>query len=412
MNIYYNKYKSDDNIENKKIDNIIDDINNKKYIFYVDNNYNIFKQFSTFYCTYCDNLSVLHSLCHKHYDKQKIIDIINHNRDIFINEVNENYKDIKKNHNKYRKLYVDNMIILNTAKQICEKNLFKYYNFKIQLQCSKQNLQYIGKNMINYNAINTKFNKDIEQKIQNYIKNTDTAKIERKINVYIIINFLQKKFLIYQTHLSNTIYNIRKNTYNPTYHKIPNNYILYDRIINSYFINFIDYIDTETTIILSNHALRFDIFLVLCIDNIHFHMIIETDESHHLTDDIKIRKYDYYKDKYAVKNGTSMIRININKTITENDINFALFCIGYVIETKKPLYHFNENYVDNIILNHINYDDFSDNDSDSDSDNDIDKNDIINNNISCDNIYNKNYKSSHNFKHNDINITFGKIKYP
>lgn len=65
---------------------------------------------------------------------------------------------------------------------------------------------------------------------------------------------------------------------------------------------------------ISKHLLRADIYLIICIDNNYFELIIETDEYHHTSTKPlydKQHKYDYYKDKYAIKNGISLVRINI-----------------------------------------------------------------------------------------------------
>jgi len=88
--------------------------------------------------------------------------------------------------------------------------------------------------------------------------------------------------------------------------------------------------------------------MILHIDNNYFQVIIETDEFHHINKKNRLNNsqiYDTKKDIYAIKYGISFIRININKVINNRDIDRALFCIEYIILTKKPVYYFNKKYI-------------------------------------------------------------------
>jgi hypothetical protein len=108
---------------------------------------------------------------------------------------------------------------------------------------------------------------------------------------------------------------------------------------------------------INNKYLRFDLYLILHIDNNYFQVIIETDESHHINNNRRLNNgqiNDNYKDIFAIKYGISFIRLNVNDIISDYEINRALFCIDYIILTKKPVYYFNKEYIkykNNIYIN-------------------------------------------------------------
>lgn len=369
MNTYYNKYIFDTETTTKKINDIISNINKRIYKFNINNNnYTIFKLYSSFYCLNpdCKNFNCYNGYCHKHFSNKNIDEYIN----ICIDELKNNYRDIRKIHNNYRIFFAEEIKYYSILKINYLIYLYTNCNFNIQKEYIIHNKQYFNNKSINYKSINVKFEKTIINKIKLYLENNDINKIERKINIYNIINLIHKKFQNYQTRLGNLIYNIKNNNIiNTNLRKIENNVILYNRILESHLINYIDYIDTEHSLSISKHVLRADIYLIICVDNNYFEMIIETDEDHHITFNekysnqcTKYLKYDYYKDKYAIKNGISIVRINIdNHVISDKNIDLALFCINYIIETQKPLYYFNKKYINykkNIDIK--TYDDFSD----------------------------------------------------
>ena len=383
MNIYYNKHKFEtiDNLQ--EIDNIITNINELKYNFNIDNkNYNIFKIFSSLYCLVpeCNKFNCKNGFCYKHFLNKNVEEYVN----ICISEIKNNYNEIKKIQNEYRIFFAEqnkHYCILNNSYLIY---LYTNCNFNIQKEYIEHNKKYINNKHIDYESINVKFDKNIINKIKLFLKNNDINTIDRNINIYNIINLLHKKFLNYQCGLSNFIYHIRNNkSINTKLRKIENNVILYNHILESHLIKYIDFINTEHSIYISKHVLRADIYLILCINNNYFEMIIETDEDHHITFDekysekyIKYQKYDYYKDKYAIKKGISIVRIDIkNNKINNENIDLALFCINYVIETQKPLYCFNKKYINyKKSINNDKYNEFSDIESDNDLDNNLDNN--------------------------------------
>ena len=385
MNIYYNKhnFETEDNL--KEINNIITNINQLKYKFNIDNNnYNLFKIYSSLYCLIpnCNKFNCKNGFCYTHFSKKNNEEYVN----ICISEIKNNNTEIKKIENKYRIFFAEQIkyyCILNNSYLIY---LYTNCNFNIQKEYMLHNQKYINNKHIDYESITVKFDKNIINKIKLFLKNNDINTLDRDINIYNIINLLHKKFLNYQHGLSNFIYNIKNNkSINTKLRKIENNIILYNRILESHLIKYIDYINIEHSLYISNHVLRADIYLILCIDNNYFEMIIETDEDHHITfnekyneEYTKYLKYDYYKDKYAIKKGISFVRIDINNSkITDKNIDLALFCINYIIETQKPLYYFNKKYINYKKSIHTDkYNEFSDIESniDNDLDNNLDNN--------------------------------------
>jgi len=369
MNIYYNKYNFETVNNIKEINNIISNINQQKYKFDIDdNNYNIFKTYSSLYCLIpnCSNFNCHNGCCYIHFSNKNIEENVN----ICILELKNNYTKIKKIQNKYRIFFTEQIKYYDKLNKNYLIYLYTICNFNIQKEYILNNIKYINNKYIDYEAINVNFDQNIINKINLFLKTNDINTLDRNINIYNIINLIHKKFINYQCNLHNFIYKIKNNIYiNTNLRKIENNIILYNHILKSHLIKYIDYINIEHSLYISNHVLRADIFLILCIDNNYFELIIETDEDRHITfkekyDEtyIKNLKYDYYKDKYAIKNGISFVRININNSkINDKNINLALFCINYIIETKKPLYYFNKKYINYKKSINVNmYDEFSD----------------------------------------------------
>lgn len=375
MNIYYNKHNFETKDNLKEINNIITNINQLKYKFNIDNNnYNLFKIYSSLYCLIpnCNKFNCKNGFCYKHFLNKNVEEYVN----ICISELKNNYNEIKKIQNKYRIFFAEqnkHYCVLNNSYLIY---LYTNCNFNIQKEYMIHNKKYINNKHIDYESITVKFDKNIINKIKLFLKNNDINTLDRDINIYNIINLLHKKFLNYQCGLSNFIYHIKNNkSINTKLRKIENNVILYNRILESHLIKYIDFINTEHSIYISKHVLRADIYLILCVNNNYFEMIIETDEDHHITFDekysekyTKYQKYDYYKDKYAIKKGISFVRIDINNSkITDKNIDLALFCINYIVETQKPLYYFNKKYINyKKSINNDKYNEFSDLDSDID----------------------------------------------
>ena len=209
MITYYNKYLFDSETNLNKIDDIISNINNIVYKFNIDNNnYNIFKLYSTFYCieSECNNFNCLNGYCYKHFSNKNIEAYIN----LCKNELKNNYKEIKKIENKYRIYFAEQIKYYYKINRLYLIYLYTNCNFNKQKEYIFHNKQYINNKCINYECINVKFDKNIINKIKIYLENNDINIIERKINVYIMIKQIHKKFQNYQIRLSNLIYNINQ----------------------------------------------------------------------------------------------------------------------------------------------------------------------------------------------------------
>ncbi len=374
MNVY-KKYVVGDLNHNKEVDEVINNINNKKYMFYIEKSdkYKFFDNFISFYCLNCNNFTCNDKYCIIHYNKLQL----NNKSDEYINkcrlEIEENYKEINKIHNEYRNLYSKNIRNYYKLLKVYYKYINNNFNFDDQNKAILINKKYINNKIINYENINTKF----DETIKNIINNKEYN--DNRINIYNIILYLNKKFINYRLKMNNFSYKLKKIDFKQKYQKIENNILLYNKLITSNIANYIDYIDTEYSLSISKHLLKFDIFMIISIDNRHFKILIETDECQHFKYDERTLKYDYYKDKFAIQNGYSMIRIDINKkNISSDNIEFVLFCIKYILETKETLYYFNNKYINYLkTINNTIYDEFSDietiyqcysdNDSDGDS---------------------------------------------
>ncbi len=383
---YINKYNFEDDSNITIINNLITDLQQKKFKFNIDNNkYSIFSLYSSFYCIDCDNFNCSKGYCDIHYNKFKLRE--NNYINTCIDEFNNNYNEIITLQNKYKHFFSQNIIQLRKIMTNYFIYLSSHCNFTIQKDYAKQNIKYLNDTIIDYQKINVNFDKKILENVKTFLKTNDISLIERNINIYNMIQFISKKYSNYQHGLNNLIYHIRHNKITDNYKKIENNIILYNRIMESHLINYIDFIDIEYSLFISKHMLRADIYLLLHINNNYFEVIIETDEKHHLKYKHTTLKYDYYKDKYAIENGISIIRININNhKINNNNINLALFCINYIIETQQPIYYFNKKYIEYMntnndklhdILNNNSLDNKNTDNNSSDSDDSEDNDNLL-----------------------------------
>lgn len=334
IKLLINKYKNKQLIlfsdeRNKERDIICNDI---KLIKLLDNNF----------CEDCDNHADYFGYCIDHYNQ----DIINNYRNDFLNEY-EKCKITKDNFYKYNYQYYK--IIKKFIKQL-EKiynyyfsDIFIYHNFEIQQKYKEINLKYIDDDYnIDYDSLNIIFDDNICYKIIQ--KFNEKVNSEQEIIIFLV--FLMKKYK-YDICICHDLIKNPKNKLKTTF--IGNNNRLYNKIINSKLINRIEFIETEKLVNINGHKLRFDIYLILRVIDIydntinHFEIVIETDEKHHLN--INNNEYDILKDEYCIKNGISMIHIDIDDKITDNDINLCLFLLYYLKFHKKPIYYFPEKYI-------------------------------------------------------------------
>jgi len=350
METYYTYHDIPDKKIKDNINQIINELNSNtfEFNFKVDNSdkFIIFKHYKSLKCNFCDKFAYGNTTCIEHY-YEHINDDKTDNE--CTQEIIQNTREIKKIYRKFAMKLSEKFQFHSIINSYYINNVLKNLNFNNQISIIGNNLKYIIKDKyVKYEEINTKFDKQIIRQIKNFIESNDISKIPRKINIFIFTELLHKNISKYQHSLSNKIYKIIK--YNKTYkiYKIPNNIILYYKIINSHLVNYIDYITTEYKLLINNTYLKADIYMILHIDNNYFQVIIETDEFHHINKKYRLdnsQLYDTKKDLYAIKYGISFIRLNIHKYINNDNINRALFCIEYIILTKKPVYYFNEEYI-------------------------------------------------------------------
>ena len=132
---------------------------------------------------------------------------------------------------------------------------------------------------------------------------------------------------------------------------IGNNDVLYQRILNSKLNKYIEYITPEYSIYNKGIELRFDLYIILNVDNIYIEVCIETDEIYHRN---AFYQNDMIKDNVLIDANISFIRLDIDKEIKDKEINYILFCIEYIIKTKSPLYYFSDDYIENMNQYFIN----------------------------------------------------------
>lgn len=323
------------------------------------NDIKLIKLLDNIFCEVCDNYNDYFGYCIEHYNQN----IINICRIDFLNDYNkcQNKKD-----NFYKYNYEYYKTIKKFTKQLTKiynyyfSDIFIFHNFEIQKKHIDINLKYLNNIYnIDYNSLNIILDDNICYKIiQKFNKKENYTH-----NIIVFIVFLMKKYKydisIYHNLIKNPK-NASKNTF------IGNNNILYNKILNSKIINNIEFIETEKSININGHILRFDIYLILKVTDIYnmtinqFEIVIETDESHHLC--MNTNEYDILKDEYCIKNGISMIHIDIlNDKITDNEINLCIFLLYYFKFYKKPIYYFSEKYISkhqkiNKIINNDNND--------------------------------------------------------
>jgi hypothetical protein len=346
IDIFNNTYLISCKKELLELDKIINkSTNNKNMILYrnknkivrdkICENINLLKLMNLNFCLHCDKYADYIGLCIDHYNQNNIDDYIKEYYE-YIDKNKNNIKYITDYLNEYKKALVK-------YKKICMK-IIDCFNKFIPI-FEKEYV--INNEEFNYDNINIVFNDDISYKIiERYYY--DHIK---QINNIILVKFLHRKykFDLYQLAIL-----FKKNT--PTKIFIGNNNILYNHIFNSNIITNVEYIDTEYPISINGHTLRFDIFMVIKVldidvedsKDIKFHylkLVIETDEQHHNCK--QSIEYDTLKDKYCIENKISLLRINIlnNRKISNENINFCLFFIKYLLNVKKPIYYFSKKYI-------------------------------------------------------------------
>jgi hypothetical protein len=335
----------------KFINNLIEELKVKKdkpNLIFENNPYEhikILNLLNNYYCDKCDKYADYIGLCIDHFNQNDIHKYIFEFKDT-LKKMND---DEKKNIFNYINTYRNHL--LGTKNKL--KDIIKYYNnniSKLFKYCQPKNINIINTENIDYNNLNVIFNDKISYKIITTFYNTPPI---REINIIILLTFFYKKYKYELYFIDGQLFrnNLRKIF-------IGNNNILYNSIFNSNIIHYIDIIDAEHLIYINNHALRFDLFIILKIfskdfEYIYYKLVIETDEKHHY---INETNHDILKDKYCIDNNISLLRLHIDKNnkISQENINFCLFFIKYLIKTQKTMYYFYDKYINTNNNNNIN----------------------------------------------------------
>lgn len=371
INIYCNPLLDE---YNKQIETILNSFNmsnkQKNLILYkninlnirdtVCNNINILKLINLNYCNECNKYADYIGLCVDHFNQNLINKYINEYYE-YINNHPEHNEYIQNYLHEYHKIIVK---YKNMCKQILDcynKNTLVTFDMNKNINYT----QYINKIYdIDYDKINVYFDKNI---VCDLIEQYNLKQIEQ-IDIIILIKFLHRKYK-FDTYIYENIFIKNK----PTNIFIGNNNILFNHIFNSNLIYNIEYIDTEYPVNINGHTLRFDIYIIMKVMDIscdkprfrYFKLVIETDENHHYN--INSNTSDKLKDKYCIENELSLLRIDVtlnNNKLSEQNIEFCLFFMKYLITIKEPIYYFSSKYIDthknklqNININDINIDD-------------------------------------------------------
>ena len=254
----------------------------------------------------------------------------------------------------YKKLINIKSKIYNISIKVNDYNKIKY-------NCSlftndnnefiiNQNKQFIKNNILSYYELVKFYKRDISYNIIKYTKNTNKNLLRENI-----INLLKYKQLKYEYKFIKRFIIDKMYTRN----HYDNSEYIYQKILENEHISDILFdIELEKTFIINDRNFRADLFIELNLpfidvnDNIkfeHMKIIIETDEKHHFIKDDESEYIinDKIKDLYWVQNGYSIIRVDLkNKKINDEIINIVINYIFEIIESKRPLYIFSDEYIE------------------------------------------------------------------
>jgi len=308
-------------LDNKKYEKLIE----IKFIKLIDNNY----------CEMCNKYADYYGFCIEHYEQEKIdkyrkdfIDYISINIDDnnIINLCNDYF-------NQHHKLTLEYNRNITWIQQHYFKYIYPLLNFKVQNNGKINNKKYINNIYnINYDELNVIFD---DENAYDIIYNFNNKMLKCTQNFIIFFIFLLKKYTYDNNKLKMLYKNPKENIDKITF--IGNNNILYNKIYNSTLINYIEYMETEKPIHINNTTLRIDLYIIVnsynvedCTNNL-FEIYIECDEKQHYSKNNY--NYDIMKDNYCIENNISLLRLEIkNNKISENEINFCIFFINYLIK--------------------------------------------------------------------------------
>lgn len=333
-----NQYYDVDNKMIKHIEYINNILNNNLYKKHdiIINKYKIIKRFTTFICLKCTFYSEYFGYCISHHEQNELNNDID---DFYNNYISGNNKiEIRK-----CVKHIINLMCEIKSKLI---NIINFYYINICYDKYKITtliplyFKFDDLDIKDYDKYNIIFDNTISKNILSW----DNNNIINETKIIILSQFLFGIVNYNINYISNILYNFNKQKILHTKLFIGNNNILFKHIVNSHLNKYIEFISTEQSLRINKSCYRIDLYILLNIDNTIFELCIETDEHHHHN---KIIKSDIIKNNFMINKNISFIRITINKHIVKKNINFILFCIEYIVHTKKPLYYFSNEYIEN-----------------------------------------------------------------
>lgn len=320
-------------------------------------NIKLFELINVSHCIHCkDNLYPIRIFghCIKHFNLLNLIligneaksqmEILNKGdkRDLYLSLFTSILK-LKKERNLVRIKCKKNEYLHKNDKMICTKLMEKF---------GKYNEKYIKNKEILYDDLMKEYNKDYNLDDAN-LHDIDAENVKYNENILNVLKFKQLR----------TEYSFIKNFF--TSNKVTNchfdnsEYIYYKLLENDKISACISNLELEKTFKIQDysgnlHAYRVDLYLELKtfhkslyknIKNELIKVIIEIDESHHLTDKYIIIN-DINKDIYFIKNGFAIIRINIAyRKINDNDIKEIIKHLVVIQESRSLRYIFSQAYI-------------------------------------------------------------------
>jgi hypothetical protein len=318
----------------------------------------LFKLMNSTQCIHCKNNYYpvrLFGHCIKHFNLLNLIQLGNDAKsqmDLILNKIDKC--------NLYLSLFTSILKLKNDKyliKTICKKNemLYKKDNTictKLMEKFGKLNQKFIKNNDILYDDLMKEYNKHEYLEVDN-LDRIDAENVKYNDNILMVLkskqlrteySFLKQFFInkkVTDCHFDNSEY---------IYYKILENNNLSACISNLELEKTFKIIDCSG----KEHAYRVDLYLQLKtfhktlyknFKSERMNIIIEIDESHHLTN-TKCIINDINKDMYFIKNGFSIIRVDISRRkINDDDIKEVIRHLVEIQQSRKLRYVFSKAYI-------------------------------------------------------------------
>jgi very-short-patch-repair endonuclease len=320
-------------------------------------NIKLFELINVSQCIHCKNNLYpirIFGHCIKHFnllnlillgnEAKKQMELLNKsdNSDLYLSLATSILK-LKKEKNLVKNIYKKNEYLHKNDKMICTKLMEKF---------GKYNKKFIKNNDILYDDLMKEYNKDYYLDINN-LHTIDAENVKYNDNILNVLQFKQLRteyYFIKHFFTNNKITNC---------HFDNSEYIYYKLLENDKLSACISNLELEKTFKIHDcsgklHAYRVDLYLELKtfhkslyknIKNELIKVIIEIDESHHLTDKYIIIN-DINKDLYFIKNGFAIIRIDIaRRKINDDDIKEVIRHLVEIQHSRNLRYVFSEAYI-------------------------------------------------------------------